>query len=143
MELQGFTYVSQFVWIKPGMGTGYWVRDCHELLLIGVKGKIPCPAMGEQFRSAIEAPKGKHSAKPDFQYEIAEKYFPNLPKIELNARRARPGWLRWGNEAPNIPEDISESPTSGTLSHGPAARLASSYIDDYPELPDCLRRARA
>lgn len=38
MELQGFAYVSQFVWIKPGIGTGFWVRDRHELLLIGVKG---------------------------------------------------------------------------------------------------------
>jgi ParB/RepB/Spo0J family partition protein len=100
MELQGFTYVSQFVWIKPGMGTGFWVRESHELLFIGVKGKVPAPSMGEQFRSAIEAPRGAHSEKPDFQYEIAEKYFPNLPKVELNARRPRAGWIQWGNEAP-------------------------------------------
>jgi N6-adenosine-specific RNA methylase IME4 len=100
MELQGYTYVSQFVWIKPGIGTGFWVRDKHECLLIGVKGKIPCPAMGDQFDSAIEAPKGEHSEKPDFQYEIAEHYFPSLPKVELNARRARDGWIPWGNEAP-------------------------------------------
>ena len=100
MELQGFTYVSQFAWIKDRIGTGFWVRDRHELLLIGVKGKVPCPAMGDQFDSAIEAPKGAHSEKPDFQYEIAEHYFPNLPKVELNARRARPGWIPWGNEAP-------------------------------------------
>jgi hypothetical protein len=69
-------------------------------LLIGVRGKIPCPAMGEQFDSAIEAPKGEHSEKPDFQYEIAEHYFPTLPKIELNARRAREGWIQWGFDAP-------------------------------------------
>lgn len=102
MELQGFTYVSQFCWIRPGIGTGFWVRDRHELLLIGVKGKIPCPAMGDQFDSAIEAPKGEHSEKPDFQYEIAEHYFPSLPKVELNARRSRPGWIPWGNEAPEV-----------------------------------------
>lgn len=101
MELQGFAYVSQFVWIKPHIGTGFWVRDKHELLLIGVKGKIPCPAMGDQFDSAIPADKGEHSEKPDFQYEIAEHYFPNLPKIELNARRARPNWDSWGLDAPD------------------------------------------
>jgi N6-adenosine-specific RNA methylase IME4 len=100
MELQGFTYVSQFCWIKPGIGTGFWVRDRHELLLIGVKGRIPCPAMGDQFDSAIEAAKGEHSEKPDFQYEIAEHYFPSLPKIELNARRHREGWISWGNQLP-------------------------------------------
>lgn len=108
MELQGFTYVSQFVWIKDGIGTGFWVRDAHELLLIGVKGKVPAPAMGEQFRSVIEGPRGEHSQKPDRQYEIAEHYFPNLPKVELNARRARPGWIQWGNEAPEV-----EQPTLG------------------------------
>jgi N6-adenosine-specific RNA methylase IME4 len=103
MRLQGFAYVSQFVWNKPGIGTGFWVRDAHELLFIGVRGKVPAPAMGEQFRSVIEAPRGEHSAKPDFQYVIAETYFPTLPKIELNARRARAGWIQWGNEAPEQP----------------------------------------
>ena len=100
MHLQGFTYVSQFVWDKPGIGTGFWVRDKHELLLIGVKGKIPCPAMGDQFDSLLPAPKGEHSEKPDFQYAIAEHYFPSLPKVELNARRHREGWIQWGNQLP-------------------------------------------
>jgi len=111
MELQGFTYVSQFVWIKDRIGTGFWVRDKHELLFIGVKGKVPAPAMGDQFESAITAAKGAHSEKPDFQYEIAEHYFPNLPKIELNARRVRPGWMRWGNEAPPPAEPDIIPPT--------------------------------
>lgn len=102
MAIQGFKYVSHFVWIKPGIGTGFWVREAHELLLIGVRGNIPAPSMGDQFRSAIEAPRGEHSEKPDFQYEIAEKYFPNLPKVELNARRPREGWIQWGNEAPEV-----------------------------------------
>jgi N6-adenosine-specific RNA methylase IME4 len=101
MELQGFKYVSQFAWIKPGIGTGFWVRDKHELLLIGVRGKVPAPAMGDQFDSAIPADKGEHSEKPDFQYEIAEHYFPSLPKIELNARRHREGWIQWGNQLPD------------------------------------------
>ena len=105
MELRGFTYVSQFVWNKPGIGTGFWVRDAHELLFIGVRGKVMCPAQGEQFRSVIEGPRGAHSEKPDAQYEIAEKYFPTLPKVELNARRARPGWIQWGNEVPE-PSDL-------------------------------------
>ncbi|HEY8335301.1 MAG TPA: MT-A70 family methyltransferase [Tardiphaga sp.] len=52
------------------------------------------------FRSRFEAPVGAHSEKPDEQYEHAEYHFPNLPKIELNARRGRPGWSSWGFEAP-------------------------------------------
>lgn len=126
MELQGFTYVSQFVWIKPGIGTGFWVRDRHELLLIGVKGKIPCPAMGDQFDSAIEAPKGEHSEKPDFQYEIAEHYFPNLPKVELNARRPRAGWIQWGSEAPDESPLLSDPVVRELLAAHRARKL-------YPE----------
>ncbi|MGJ4888912.1 MT-A70 family methyltransferase [Bradyrhizobium sp. HKCCYLRH3099] len=110
MELQGFAYVTQFVWVKPGMGTGYWVRDAHELLLIGVRGKVPAPSPGTQFRSVIEGPRGEHSEKPDAQYEICEAYFPTLPKIELNARRARPGWMSWGNEAPAAETVSSPAP---------------------------------
>jgi N6-adenosine-specific RNA methylase IME4 len=125
MELQGFKYVSQFVWIKPGIGTGFWVRDRHELLLIGVRGKVPCPAMGDQFDSAIDAPKGEHSEKPDFQYEIAERYFPNLPKVELNARRTRPGWIAWGFDAPC---DVSRETIPPAAHFAPMAPRASAAI---------------
>ncbi len=72
--------------------TGYWNRNRHELLLIGTRGNVPAPAMGTQFPSLIEAPVWRHSEKPDFAYEIIETYFPDFPKIELNARKRRPGW---------------------------------------------------
>jgi N6-adenosine-specific RNA methylase IME4 len=69
-------------------------------LLIGTRGKIPCPAPGTQWRSVIEAPIGKHSEKPECFLEMIEAYYPNLPKIELNRRGpARPGWDAWGLEA--------------------------------------------
>jgi N6-adenosine-specific RNA methylase IME4 len=35
-----------------------------------------------------------------WQYDLIEEYFSSLPKIELNARRARPGWDSWGLDAP-------------------------------------------
>lgn len=99
MEAWGFDYKSNFAWVKNKIGTGYWSRNKHELLLVGTKGKIPAPAMGTQFPSVIEAPVGKHSEKPVEGYEIIESYFPNLPKIELNARNRRDGWDAWGYEA--------------------------------------------
>ena len=106
LKAWGFTYKSHLVWNKDRIGTGYWFRNRHELLLIGTRGKIPAPAMGDQFPSVIDAPVGEHSAKPEKFYEIIEAYFPTLPKIELNARQAREGWVRWGYEAPeeNTPE---------------------------------------
>jgi ParB/RepB/Spo0J family partition protein len=105
MEAWGFKYKSQVVWDKgdgdgDDVGTGYWFRNQHEVLLVGTRGKIPAPAPGTQWKSIVRAPCGKHSEKPKVFYELIEAYFPNLPKIELNCRGpARPGWAAWGNEA--------------------------------------------
>lgn len=101
MKAWGFEYKSQMVWVKDRVGTGYWFRNQHEILLVGTKGKIPAPAPGSQWSSVVEEPVGAHSEKPDIFYELIEEYFPNLPKIELNARRTRDGWDSWGNEAPD------------------------------------------
>lgn len=102
MKARGFTYRSQFVWHKtPGrLGLGYWSRIEHELLLIGTRGEVPCPAPGDNERSVQPLPKGKHSAKPERFYEIIEKYHAALAGhfIEFNARVRRRGWSAWGNE---------------------------------------------
>ncbi len=96
----GFTYKSHYVWGKDKIGTGYWGREKHELLLIGTRGNPPAPAMGTQCESLIIAPRGEHSAKPEIFLEIIEGYYPTLPKIELNRRGpARQGWDAWGNES--------------------------------------------
>jgi N6-adenosine-specific RNA methylase IME4 len=100
MRLRGFQYVSSYVWGKNKIITGYWNRNKHEYLLIGVKGHVPCPAPGTQWDSLINAEAGKHSAKPERFLEMIDEYFPTLPKIELNRRGSpRPGWYAWGNEA--------------------------------------------
>ena len=64
MEAWGFTYKSQFIWVKDHAGTGYWNRNQHEILLIGTRGNAPAPAPGEQYPSTIEAPVTTHSTKP-------------------------------------------------------------------------------
>jgi N6-adenosine-specific RNA methylase IME4 len=106
MSAWGFDYRSHVVWDKirasgaRARGTGYWFINCHELLLVGVKGNIPAPAPGTQEQSILQGIIGAHSAKPDTFLEMIERYFPTLPKIELNRRGpARPGWDAWGNEA--------------------------------------------
>jgi N6-adenosine-specific RNA methylase IME4 len=103
LRLRGFAYKSTTIWGKDRKGTGYWFNNKHEQLLVGVRGDVPCPAPGNQWDSLIMAPRGAHSEKPDIFYELIERYFPNLPKIELNARRRRAGWDSWGLEAP-VPE---------------------------------------
>jgi N6-adenosine-specific RNA methylase IME4 len=48
----------------------------------------------------FDAPPMRHSEKPEEAHELIEAYFPNIPKIELNARRRRAGWDAWGAESP-------------------------------------------
>ncbi len=99
MAAWGFDYKAQYVWGKDKIGNGYWNREKHELLLIGTRGRVPCPAQGDQWDSLLMAPRGAHSEKPECFLEMIEAYFPNLPKIELNRRGPpRPGWSAWGNE---------------------------------------------
>jgi N6-adenosine-specific RNA methylase IME4 len=95
----GFDYVSNLVWLKNTLGLGRWGRDRHELLLIGVKGSVPPPPLGEAVDSAIKADTAGHSVKPSCFREIIDQYFPGLPKIELFARGKAPdGWVFWGNQ---------------------------------------------
>jgi N6-adenosine-specific RNA methylase IME4/ParB-like chromosome segregation protein Spo0J len=100
MAAWGFEYRTNFVWAKDRPGTGYWSRNQHEHLLVGVKGDIPAPAPGEQRSSVIEAPVREHSRKPDEARRMIETLFPNLPKVELFARSTCEGWDVWGQEAP-------------------------------------------
>jgi len=101
MERWGFRYKTHIVWKKDKASLGYWFRTMHELLLVGTRGDIPAPAPGgRNFLSVVEAPRGRHSEKPGCFAKMIEALFPNVPKIEMFARKARPGWDCWGNEVP-------------------------------------------
>lgn len=130
MELRGFTYKSQRCWdkVRPGAGRGpgYWVTGEHEILLIGVRGKFNCSPIEAHFPSRFEAPVGEHSEKPDQQYEHAEFHFPSLPKIELNARRARAGWDAWGFDAP-----LACEPIKGACCNHHTSIRDDSFADEY------------
>jgi N6-adenosine-specific RNA methylase IME4 len=99
LDAWGFTYRTCMVWVKDRIGMGYYARQRHELLLIGTKGSVAVPAAGDRPDSVIEAPRGKHSAKPTIAYEIIERMYPRLAKGELFARSKREEWLSWGYEA--------------------------------------------
>jgi N6-adenosine-specific RNA methylase IME4 len=99
MRAWGFEYRSHAIWAKDQIGTGYWVRNRHELLLIGTRGDIPAPAPGDQPESLISALREEHSAKPAIFAQIIETMFPHVPKLEMFARGTpRAGWDAWGNE---------------------------------------------
>ncbi len=99
LEAWGFELATSAVWIKDRIGTGIYFRQRHEFLLMGKRGKPITPAPGTQPDSVIEAPRRKHSEKPVEVYELIEKMYPGLSKIELFSRAPRECWASWGNEA--------------------------------------------
>jgi N6-adenosine-specific RNA methylase IME4 len=94
----GFRYVSQLVWVKSRIGTGFWARNRHELVLIYKRGKFACPRPAPFPDSVISEPQRQHSRKPEALQDRIDAAWPDLPKIEVFARQSRPGWVAWGNE---------------------------------------------
>lgn len=103
MKAWGFIYRTNMVWVKDKMGTGYYVRNQHEQLLIGRRGDLPVPEPGTQPTSVIHAPRTKHSAKPPDFYVAIEQMYPQFEGqwYEIFLRgKARKNWAGgWGNEA--------------------------------------------
>ena len=105
----GFKYSTAIPWIKAGwdakqnrfiyqIGGGKTTRSCSEELLVCTRGKGASLVLDRGIPGAIIAPRTKHSAKPDRQYEIAEEMIPDGLKLELFARSRRTGWDAWGDE---------------------------------------------
>jgi N6-adenosine-specific RNA methylase IME4 len=94
----GFEYKTHAVWVKDWIGVGFWLRNQHEILLVAARGDMPIPPPARRSSSVIVAPRREHSRKPDEAYELIERMYPEVPKIELFARNARTGWAAWGNE---------------------------------------------
>jgi N6-adenosine-specific RNA methylase IME4 len=108
MKAWGFTYCSEIVWVKTkkntpevAMGMGHTIRQCHEVCLVGRRGKPK--QQSKAIRSVIHAPRGQHSEKPNAMYDLIEAFAPG-PYTELFARRLRPGWTSLGNEVPEAAE---------------------------------------
>lgn len=98
MERWGFTYKTNLVWIKDKIGTGYYFRAKHELLLLGTKGKIPAPMENCRPHSVLSSPRREHSQKPNEIYDFIEVMYPGRNYLELFARNKREGWTVWGDE---------------------------------------------
>lgn len=92
---------ARMIWDKvTGIPAAFTVRYGHEYLLYMYKGKLTPVAKDERgkihtvFRERVT----KHSKKPDIAYEIIERLYPDLKKLEMYARETRDGWDSFGNE---------------------------------------------
>lgn len=98
LESWGFEYKTNAVWDKQVIGMGYFFRQQHEILLVGIKGVFPTPVIEGRVSSVFSIKRERHSEKPIEIAQTIEKMYPELSKIELFCRNPRPGWDVWGNE---------------------------------------------
>jgi len=98
MEAWGFTYKTCAIWDKEKIGMGYYFRQQHELLLVGMKGTINAPEPANRVSSVYREKRKGHSSKPEYFYGLIQKMYPNLKKIELFCRTPKNGWATWGNQ---------------------------------------------
>lgn len=92
----GFEFKSSYVWVKPQMGIGNYLRNSHELLLLAVRGGLVGAA--RNVMSWGEFPRTAHSAKPeDVRSSVVERVSPG-PRLELFGRSVVEGWHVWGNQ---------------------------------------------
>lgn len=79
------------------------IKPTSELVLAAsrVKQGRPMKVADESIRQIILAPRTEHSRKPEDAHERIERLYPDASKIELFARRGRPGWTTWGFDAPD------------------------------------------
>jgi N6-adenosine-specific RNA methylase IME4 len=97
IEGWNFRIVGDFVWCKPALGgRNYW-RQSHEVLLTAVRANRDDRFDDHGLRSWIEAPRGRHSEKPEVVRGLIERASPG-PRLELFARKLLPGWFVWGHE---------------------------------------------
>jgi N6-adenosine-specific RNA methylase IME4 len=105
MSAWGFEYKTYLVWVKPQIGMGNYFRTCTELVLFGVRGSMR--TQSRDIRNWFEAPRSKHSAKPEVFHELVMKASPG-PYLELFSRctgagcdcsKCRLGWTVWGNQS--------------------------------------------
>lgn len=100
-ESLGYKLHARMIWDKvTGIPAAFTVRYCHEYLLYMYRGKFTPVAIEERgkIRDVFTEQVTKHSKKPEVAYQIIERLYPNLNKLEMYARATREGWDSFGNE---------------------------------------------
>ena len=100
LKAWGFKYCQILTWCKTPRGTGQGGLYCPttEFLILSRRGKMPKDKTRlDSTWWNIKRPHNQHSKKPEFFQDLIEQ-MSDGPRIELFARRNRPGWDVWGNE---------------------------------------------
>lgn len=96
IERMGLERKATLVWIKDKFGLGAWLRNQHEYCFVCVKGKPMFD--GKSTSTILNAPRGKHSEKPNEFYVLVEKVCPDPRRLDYFARKKREDWDVYGDE---------------------------------------------
>lgn len=97
----GYKLHARMIWNKvTGIPAAFTVRYGHEYLLYMYKGKL-IPVNTEErgkIHTVFTEQVKRHSQKPEVSFEIINRLYPDLKKLEMYARLERDGFDCWGNE---------------------------------------------
>lgn len=100
-EQIGYKLHARMIWNKiTGIPAAFTIRFGHEYLLYFYKGKFLPVAKQERgkIHSVFTERATIHSKKPSIAYQIIERLYPNVSRLEMYARNTRDGWDCWGDE---------------------------------------------
>lgn len=109
----GCTPSTVLVWCKKprGLGPGGMFAITTEFVIVAQRINSGTNAHGKRTNGIridttwFEWPRAEHSRKPEAFLELVERVSPG-PYLEMFARRARPGWHVWGDEAPDSVQEV-------------------------------------
>jgi N6-adenosine-specific RNA methylase IME4 len=96
-----FTWVKRTTHDKLEFGQGHTTRKGSEQCLLFTRGnglRRHDKGVREVFEEAIDAKLGEPHEKPEIFAKRLEQLYGDVRRIELYARRHRPGWTPWGNQ---------------------------------------------
>lgn len=97
-KMDGFTWRKVSDKGVESFGMGSLTRSNAEHCLFGIRGKVGDIRQSRSVRQVINAPRAKHSEKPDEARKRLVQLCGDVPRIELFARQRFDGWQCWGDE---------------------------------------------
>lgn len=102
LEKWGFHCITNQIWNKERTGTGSWLANQHEHLVIAVRGKMPIPAERVPSIVSVSPENRTHSSKPKFFYDQIEKMYPNRKYLDIFSKyKHNENWTCFGDESPS------------------------------------------